>query len=72
MKEHLEELKLGGRTLTKNEIKIKDLQQRIDKAIEYINKITLVILKDYEKYKDTPLKNTMIGKDLLEILGGED
>lgn len=36
MKEHLEGLKLGGRAMTKNEIKIKELQQRIDKAIEYI------------------------------------
>lgn len=52
-----------------NDIRV--LEERIDKAIEYINKITLVILKDYEKYKDTPLKNTMIGKELLEILGGE-
>ena len=48
------------------------LEQKIDDAVDYINKITLVILKDYEKYKDTPLKNTMIGKDLLKILGGKN
>jgi hypothetical protein len=36
MKEHLQEIKIGGRPLTKNELKIKDLQDKINKLIKYI------------------------------------
>ena len=36
MNDYLQDLKAGGRQMTKKEIKIKELQTRIDKAIEYI------------------------------------
>lgn len=45
---------------------------KIDKVIEYINKITIELLEEVEKHKLTPFKETIIGKDLLEILGDKE
>lgn len=42
------------------------------KAIEYINRITIELLEEVEKHKLTPFKETIIGKDLLEILGDKE
>ena len=46
-----------------------DLQQRIDKAIEYINFVAIATNKPkfFEKIKDT-----IWGEELLEILGGKE
>jgi Zn-dependent M16 (insulinase) family peptidase len=61
MKEYLQELKVGGRPMTKNELKIKELEQRIDKAIEYI--------KSYLPNYDFDHSNL---EKLLEILGDRE
>ena len=45
---------------------------KIDKAVEYINKITIELLEEVEKHKLTPFKETLIGKDLLKILGDKE
>ncbi len=57
MKEHIQDILLGGRPMTKAEI----LQKRIDKAIEYIEE-----LKKLDYFKDN--KNLPI---LLTILKGD-
>ena len=51
---------------------LEDKENKIDKAIEYINKITIELLEEVEKHKLTPFKETIIGKDLLEILGDDN
>lgn len=65
MKEHIEDILVGGRPMTKNEIKIKELQDRIDKAIEYIEKD----LKSY--WNNLPLIAIDL-EELLKILKGSD
>ena len=45
----------------------KNLQQRIDKAIEYIKTTNF-----WGLYDDTPMEEVKYGEDLLEILKGEN
>jgi methionine aminopeptidase len=69
---HLEELKIGGRPMTKNEIKIKELEERIDKAIEDLKR-TIKFNKHYkDKYNEWVNVDVDHIKYLLEILKGED
>lgn len=71
MKEHLQELKAGGRPMTKNELKIKELQQKIDRAISFIH-ILKNNLKDYTEYEEyTKIFNEMLN-DILEALGDKE
>lgn len=66
MNNYLQDLKAGGRPMTKKEIKIKELQERIDKAIDFI--------KENANY-DISIKQCRDNlfdcecDDLLEILG---
>lgn len=50
----------------------KPRKEMLDKAREYINKITIELLEEVEKHKLTPFKETIIGKDLLAILGDKE
>ena len=66
MNDYLQDLKVGGRLMTKNELKIKELQQRIDKAIEYI---------ELWHYRNDFRVNSFtkgVKEDLLEILGDKE
>lgn len=47
-------------------LSFEQLQQRIDKAIEYINKTNF-----WGIYDDTPMIDVKYGEDLLKILKGE-
>ena len=69
MNDYLQDLKTGGRPMTKNELKIKELQQRIDKAIEYIKN------NWYSKNTRNIDELHSLGDwrlDLLEILGDKE
>ena len=71
MNDYLEDLKAGGRPMTKKEIKIKELQTKIDKAIAYIK-----TCNDKEKLESMFLDESYISnygaKELLEILGDKE
>lgn len=67
MKGHIEDILVGGRPMTKNEIKIKELQDRIDKAIEYLEDEDLTDSANYHQYD---IKEEL-KEDLLGILKGE-
>ena len=69
MNDYLQDLKAGGRPMTKNELKIKELQQRIDKAISYI-----YVLKNNIKDFKTEYKEDMLNMldDIGNILGDKE
>ena len=66
MKEHLQEIKIGGRPMTKNELKIKDLQDKINKLIKYI-KEQKTFAKEVENEYAIQICN-----QALEILGDKE
>lgn len=67
MKGHIEDILVGGRPMTKNEIKIKELQDRIDKAIEYTKQFTNGKTSSIDEWKNVEL----VLENILEILKGE-
>ena len=66
MKEHLQEIKIGGRPMTKNELKIKDLKEKINKLIKYI-KEQKTFAKEVENEYAIQICN-----QALEILGDKE
>lgn len=53
--------------------KLWDLQQRIDKAVEYINDFPLIHYSSVEKVNEKRLSGKLVPiDDLLEILRGKD
>ena len=67
MKEHLQEIKIGGRPMTKNELKIKDLKDKINKLIKYI-KEQKIFAKEVENEYAIQICNQAL--EILDNLGG--